>query len=406
MSARHYLDFNASAPLCPAARQAVLAALEAGVGNPSSVHACGQAARAIVDRARLQVAAMLGAEPAEIVFTSGATEANLLAWLGILTPWQTDGLRAAVTTAVEHPSILAVARQAAAAGVLVTQVPVDGCGRPDLATWADALRHVASGSRALASAMAVNNELGVVSPVAEMARLAREAGAVVHADVTQAVGRIPLDLRGWGLDLASLSGHKFGAPPGIGALWLRRGVRLQAVQGGHQEQGLRAGTENILGIAGFGAAAAQVPDRLAAASRVRGLRDRLWSGLSAIAGVHRHGHVAAGEETGQTLNVRFDGVDGPALLMALDLEDVAVSSGAACASGSLEPSHVIRALGASGDVNRQAHWRRQARGAVRFSLGPETADADVAAVLALVPGLVARIRDVPASFRNPAEPLT
>jgi len=376
---RIYLDHNASAPLVPAARAAVIGVLDTISGNPSSVHGFGQLARAVMDRARQQVAAMLGAEPAEIVFTSGATEANVLAVRGVL---PVAGGRL-VTTAVEHPSLLAVARQVAVEGAQVTCVGVAPSGLPDTQAWTAALQSGAT----LASAMAVNNELGVVSPLAALAESAHAAGALFHVDLTQAVGRIPLNLRTWGVDLASLSGHKLGAPAGVGVLWVRRGVIVRAVQGGHQEQGLRAGTENLCGIAGLGAAATMVSERLASIPRQRELRDQLWQGLRAIDGCQRHGEVDAAHETGQTLNVRFAGVEGASLLMALDLEDIAVSSGAACASGSLEPSHVLLALGEATPA-----WRDAARGAVRFSLGPETSAADIDRVLAVLPALVARIR--------------
>ncbi len=369
------LDHNASAPLHPAARAVMSEILASGLGNPSSVHGRGQAARAVVDQARAQVAAALRAEPAEIVFTSGATEANVLAWRGLLLPGD-----AAVTTAIEHPSVLAVARQLETEGVRVLSVSVDAQGRLDLAALAAALLH--PGVR-LASVMAVNNELGHLLPVQEVAILSQRGRIPLHTDVTQALARIPLDLRGWGVDLASFSGHKLGAPAGVGALWLRRGVPLRAVQGGHQEHGLRAGTENIMGIAALGAVMAALPERLAAAERVRRLRDRLWQGMAWLPGVHRHGPIEAHEECGNTLAVSLDGVPGPALLMALDLEDVCASAGAACSSGSLEPSHVLVALGVSKD---------RARGAIRFSLGPENTDAEIECVVALLPALIARIR--------------
>lgn len=369
------LDHNASAPLHPAARAVMHDILASGLGNPSSVHGRGQAARAVVDKARAQVAAALQVEPAEIVFTSGATESNVLAWRGLLKPGDT-----AVTTAIEHPSVLAVARQLETEGVQVLRVGVEAHGRLDLAALAAALRQ--PGVR-LASLMAVNNELGNLLPVREVAELPERAGIPLHTDATQALGRIAVDLRGWGVDLASFSGHKLGAPAGVGALWLRRGIPLRAVQGGHQEHGLRAGTENLLGIAALGAVMAALPERLAAAQRVRRLRDRVWQGLALLPGVHRHGLIEAHEECGNTLTVSLDGVPGPALLMALDLEDVCASSGAACSSGSLEPSHVLVALGVPVD---------QARGAIRFSLGPDNTEAEIDRLVALLPGLVARIR--------------
>jgi len=247
----------------------------------------------------------------------------------------------------------------------------------------------------LVSVMAVNNELGNLLPVQAVASLPERGRIPLHTDVTQALGRISVDLRGWGVDLASFSGHKLGAPPGVGVLWLRRGIPLRAVHGGHQEHGLRAGTENVMGIAALGAVMAVLPERLATAQRVRSLRDRVWHGLATLAGLHRHGPMAAHEECGNTLTVSIDGVSGPALLMALDLEDVCASSGAACSSGSLEPSHVLVALGVPTD---------QARGAIRFSLGPENTEAQIDRVVALLPALVARIR-ASGVHLHPAGPL-
>lgn len=375
-------DHNATTPLLPAARAAMAAILARDLGNPASVHGRGQAARAVIDTARAQVARALSSRPGQVVFTSGATEANVLAWRGVraLHP----SAMTAVTTAIEHPSVLAVAAQLESEGVTVQRIGVDAQGRLDLPAMAEAL---AQPDVRLVSIMAVNNELGTVLPVAAVAALARARGILVHCDATQAAGRMALDFQSLGADLASLSGHKFGGPPGVGVLWLRRGVAVRAVQPGHQEQGLRAGTENVIGIAGTGVAAAALGERLAAVDRVRALRDKLWQGLRNLPGVARNGDVPVDEESGHTLNVSFAGIEGAALLMALDLEDVYASSGAACSSGSLEPSHVLMALG---DGSPQA--RTKARGAIRFSLGPENTADEVARVLAILPALLARVR--------------
>ena len=385
-------DQNATAPLHPAARTAILDALAAGLGNPSSAHGKGQTARSWVDRARSQLAGAIGADPIEIIWTSGATEANVLAGRGVLgdEALRHPGPQRVVATALEHASVLALARQLREEGVDVSEVAVDSQGLLDLAAWADALR--APGAR-LASALAVGNELGTLNPLAELAQTVHAAGARLHSDITQAIGRVPVDVRAWGLDLASLSGHKFGAPSGVGALWLRRGGSLRPLHPGHQEQGLRAGTENILGIVALGAAAAAVPERLAAAREVRRLRDRLWQGIQArIAGVQRNGDVPAQAEVGNVLNLSFAGVTGPTLMMALDLEGVAISAGSACNSGAVTPSHVLQALARADAGTDAAAWYARGQGAVRFSLGPTSTELEVDRVLDLLPKLVARIR--------------
>jgi cysteine desulfurase len=389
------LDFdrNATSPLDPAVREAMLEALTVALGNPSSVHGLGQTTRRLVDRARQQVADALGVAAGEIVFTSGATEANVLAWRGVLGHGKNGS--AAVTTAVEHPSVRAVAAQLAGEGVAVASVGVDAEGRLRLPELAETLQGSAPG---LLSLMAANNETGVLFPVATAAALGRQAGATVHADLTQALGRIHVTPKTWDLDLASLSGHKLGATPGVGALWVRRGVRLRALLPGHQELGQRAGTENVLGIIGLGAAMAALPQRLARAGEVRRLRDRLWSGLQArVPGVLRNGDVSADLETGNTLNVSFAEVDGATLLMALDLEDVLVSAGSACSSGSLEPSHVLLAM-----HGESPEGRARARSALRFSLGLDHTDGQVDRLLDLLPALVARVRRAAVGGRTPA----
>lgn len=394
-----YFDHNASAPLIPAVRSAIAALLQAPAGNASSVHLPGQQARRAIDLAREQVASALGCPPADVVFTSGGSEANLLAWRGAAggpgprtrpdganaVPTVPDHRARAITTTVEHPSVLAAARIWADGGGCVDWLGVDPQGRVDL-EQAEAL--IARRPVTLLSCMAVNNELGVRNPTEKLSELARRAGALHHCDATQALGRVPVDVRAWGVDLLTISGHKIGAPAGVGALYVRQGAPFAPPASGHQERGLRGGTENLLGVVGLGVAAARIGERLAAAQRVRTLRDRLWLGVQALVpDVTRNGAVAAHEETGQTLNLSFAGVPGDRLLMALDLEDIAASAGAACASGSLEPSHVLMAMG-----NGDAAWQARARQAVRFSLGPESTEQDIARLLAVLPALVARIR--------------
>ncbi len=331
-----YLDHNATTPLVEPARRALLDALDRDFGNPSSIHHAGQRARRALDHARERVAALIGANTEEIVFTSGATEANLLAFRGIAaaSPGDEIHVQRAVRTAVEHPSVCKAADQLAGDGWTIDVAPVDGCGRLDL----EALEPLLDppGCRLL-SAMAVNNELGVVFPSARLSAMARPRGLTHHCDATQAVGRISVDVNDWDVDLLSLSGHKFGAPPGVGALFVRQGTPLSAVIAGHQEAGLRGGSENLPGIIAMAAAADHAGDRIAAAGQIRSLRDRLWTGIEdAVTGVVRNGSVAAEDETGHTLNVSIADVAGDTLVIALDLEGVAASHGAACASGSID----------------------------------------------------------------------
>ncbi len=373
------LDANATTPLSPQARAAITAAMALELGNPSSLHARGQAARALLEQARKAVLTSVGGAGGKIVFTSGATEANALAWHGVLTaPWTPLPVRI-VTSAVEHPSIGALVKALRLRGVEIVEVPVDAAGQLDGAAYAAALQQPTT----LVSLMAVQNELGGIYPIADLAARAHAVGAVFHCDATQAPGRVALDLNALGVDLASLSAHKAGGPAGIGALWLRRGQRLQPLVAGHQEDGLRGGTENLLGAIGMAAAFGMLPERLAAMPRLRQLRDHLWQGLQATGQVARNGDVPPHLETGHVLNVAWAGVDGARLVRALDLEHVCVSSGAACASGTQEPSHVLLACGQTA---------MQARGGLRFSLGPQTTLGEIDRVIQLLPSLLPRVR--------------
>ncbi len=374
-----YLDANATTPLSQEAGNAMSAAMAQFLANPSSLHGRGQAARAALEGARRVVLTAVGGTGGKIVFTSGATEANALAWHGVLAARREKHLIRVVTSTVEHPSIGVQVKALRESGVEVVEVPVDRHGQLDLAAFAHALQQPTT----LVSVMAVQNELGLVYPTAELAAMAHVAGAVFHCDATQAPGRIPLDLNALGVDVASLSAHKVGGPTGVGALWLRRGQGLQPLIAGHQEDGLRGGTENILGILGMAAAFSTLPTRLAHMPVLRGLRDALWAGIQSIGPVQRNGDVPPDLETGHVLNVTWPNVDGARLVRALDLEDVCVSAGAACASGTQEPSHVLLACGQT---------PREARSGSRFSLPHEATAADVTAVLALLPHVLARVQ--------------
>jgi cysteine desulfurase len=366
MTDRIYLDWNATAPLRPQARGAAVAALDAA-GNPSSVHAEGRAARRLIEQAREEVAALTGAEPRNVVFTSGGTEANMLA----LTPG--SGADRLLISAIEHPSVLAGGRFPAAA---VERLPVTSGGQIDLSALERRLAASERGQRVLVSLMLANNETGVVQPVSQAARLVHAAGALLHVDAVQAAGRISCDIKALDADLLTLSGHKIGAPKGVGAL-VRRDAALTMpdplVRGGGQERGLRAGTENVAGIAGFGAAAAAAREGLAAErARMASLRDRLESALMAaspdvvIFGAQAFG--APAERLPNTTLFALNGMKAETAIIAFDLDGVAVSSGAACSSGKVQPSHVLAAMGVPPQL---------ARGAIRVSLGPTTTESEV-----------------------------
>jgi cysteine desulfurase len=374
------LDHNATTRLHPEARARMEPLLDAVYGNPSSLHAEGRAARDAVERARAEVSALVGALAEEIVFTSGGTESIDLALRGTVRAAQRAGRGGhVITSAVEHPAVLGACRELAEQGCEITVLPVDEQGRVAPAALAAALRD----DTALVSIQLANHELGTLQPVAELGALAHARGARFHTDAVQAMGRVPVDLAALGVDLASVSAHKLYGPKGVGALYVRRGIPLAPLfGGGHQERGRRAGTENAAGIAGFGAACAlarrELPTRVA---QTAALRDRFERGALLLLGARRNGGDAP--RVPGTSNVAFAGVDGELLMMSLDLEGVAVSTGAACTSGSLEPSPVVRALGQPA---------AQAREAVRVSMGSDNSEEEIDAVLALLPALLARIR--------------
>ncbi len=372
-----YLDHNAITPVRPEAKEAVALALEV-FGNPSSVHRAGRDARDLIDLSRDRAANALGARAQDVVFTSGATEGAALAIRGALGAAPT-GRRRLVVTAVEHPCVLSLARQLAGAGTPLTIVPVDPEGAVDVASFRAAL----GPDVALACAMRANNETGVVLPVPELAAAAREASVPFLCDAVQAVGKIAVDVRTLGADLVLATGQKLGGPRGAGLLWIAPGLRLAPLFGGEQERGRRAGTENLPGIAGLGAALEAVCGRRAEeAERVGALRERLEAGLLAAVPRTRVNGGRAPRLPG-TSSLAFEGCDAETLLMAMDLEGLCASAGSACHSGSTRPSGVLLAMGLS-DAD--------ARATIRFSLGWTSTDADVVAALAIVPPLVERVR--------------
>jgi cysteine desulfurase len=367
MTERVYLDWNATAPLRPQARAAVLVALDA-VGNPSSVHGEGRLARRLVEEARSQVAGLAGAEPADVIFTSGGSEANTMA----LTPAIAVGADMAprgrlLVSAVEHLSVLAGGRFALGA---VERIPVDAEGVANLAWLRRRLEELGRATRPLVSLMAANNETGVVQPVAQAAALVHDVGGLLHVDGVQIAGRLACDMAALGADLMTLSAHKLGGPKGVGALIVRdEAIRVAAlVTGGGQERGDRAGTENVVGIVGFGAAAAAVREALVQEQgHTSALRGRLEDGIrTATPGAVIFGSKA--ERLPNTTLVALPGTKAETLVIAFDLEGIAVSSGAACSSGKVAPSHVLAAMGVAPAL---------ARAAIRVSLGPMTSESEI-----------------------------
>jgi cysteine desulfurase len=379
---RIYLDHNATAPMEPAAADALMRAINEVIGNASSVHYFGQLAKAGLDDARAAVAALIGADPAEVVFTSGGTESDNLALRGAAEEVPATGRRHVIVSAIEHEAVLNTVKAMARHGWRVTVLPVGASG----VVASDALRDAIDDQTAIVSVMHANNELGTIQPVDELAAISHDHGALFHTDAVQSAGKLPLNARASGVDMLSLSSHKFGGPKGVGALWIRRGLSLRAVMtGGRQERGRRAGTENVPAIMAMGVAAAIARDRLPASSeRIAVLRDRLEASI--LAGVP--GSVVNGASrprTPNTTNISFDRVEGEALVMALDMEGIAVSTGSACSSGTLEPSHVLRAIGLPPS---------RVQSAIRFSLGPQTTDAEIDRVCTTVSSVVARLRGI------------
>jgi cysteine desulfurase len=375
-----YLDNNATTRCDDAVVQAMLPFFTEQFGNPSSMHAFGASVGGAVKKARAALQALLGAEfDHEIVFTSGGTESDNMAILSALAA--NPGRDEIVTTAVEHPAVLSLcAHLEKTEGVKVHVIPVDERGLLDIAAYRAAL----SEKTAVVSIMWANNETGTIFPVAELAEMAKEVGALFHTDAVQAVGKIPIDLKSTAIDMLSLSGHKLHGPKGIGALYVRRGTRFRSLlKGGHQERGRRAGTENTPAIVGLGKAA-----ELAALhmedeqTRVAALRDRLEKGLlQRIPNCFVTGNPA--ERLPNTANIAFEYIEGEGILLLMNREGIAASSGSACTSGSLEPSHVLRAM----NVPYTA-----AHGAIRFSFSRDNTDADVDRVLEVMPAIVERLR--------------
>jgi cysteine desulfurase len=379
---RIYLDHNATTPPHPAVIERMSAALRDDFGNPSSVHHYGQVAKAALDEARSAVAALIGADPSEIIFTSGGTESDNVAIRGVAEAIEITGRKHLIATGIEHEAVINTLKALARRGWKTTLLPVDQTG----IVAPDALDAALTDDTALVSVMHANNEIGTIQPIAELARLAKARGAVFHTDAVQSAGKIPVDVKALGIDLLSLSGHKFYGPKGVGALWARRGLRLQApMTGGKQERSRRAGTENVAGIVGLGVAAQLARATMAEdAARLAPLRDRLEDGvLGAVRGTAING--ARAPRVPNTTNISFERVEAESLLIALDLAGIAVSTGSACSSGTLEPSHVLKAMGFP---------PHRTQNSIRFSLGAANTGADVDRVIAVLPGMVEKLRSL------------
>ena len=388
---RVYLDHNATTPVYKEVVQTMLPFLEENWGNPSSVHWASREPRKAVDEAREKVAVLINAQPNEIVFTGSGSEGNNFAIKGLVQSLNQRGNHL-VTTSVEHPSVLNTCKYLANTGFTVDYLKVNAKGMIDLDTLKDSI----TDKTALISVMYANNETGNIYPIEKIGELTREKGVLFHCDAVQAAGKIPIDVEKMKVDLLTLSGHKLYAPKGIGALYIRKGVKLlPLIHGGHQERNRRAGTENVAGIAGFGKACEMALQSMEEnAERLTKLRDMLHKGiLDSIDQVTLNGHPT--ERLPTTLNLSFDHVDGESLLLSLDMKGIAASSGSACTSGSVEPSHVLLAMGVP---------MKLALGSVRFSLGTESSKEEIDYLLDVLPSIVERIRSMSPLYSAESKP--
>jgi len=376
---RTYLDYAATTPTHPEVLKAMLPYFSEAFGNPSTIYAYGQEARRAVEEARTKVASLLGAGDQEIVFTSGGTEAANFAIKGIAFANENKGNHI-ITTSIEHHAVLETCQSLKKRGFKITPVPVDSYGQVD----PDDIKKAITEKTTLISVMHANNEIGTIEPIADIGNIAREAGIYFHTDAVQTAGHIPIDVNELGVDLLSISAHKLYGPKGVGALYIRKGTELTALlHGGEQEKRRRAGTENVPGIVGLGKAAEIASQEMAEeAARLNQLRDKLIQGLtSRIDHIRLNGHLI--KRLPNNINISVDFVEGESMLLHLDTEGIYASTGSACSSGSLEPSHVLLAIGLP---------HERAHGSLRFTLGKWTADEDIERVLAVLPEIVARLR--------------
>ena len=379
---RVYFDHNATTPVDPAVVDALAIILRDEFGNPSSVHHFGQQAKARLDDARTAVASLINGDPSEVVFTSGGTEADNFALRGVAEALEPTGRRHLIASGIEHEAVLNTLKALARRGWRTTILPVDASG---IVVPAE-LKAALGDDTALVSVMHANNEIGTIQPIADLARLAHEQGALFHTDAVQSVAKVPVNVQTLGVDLLSLSAHKFNGPKGAGALWIKRGTRVAAIlTGGRHERNRRAGTENVPGIVGLGVAARLAVRKLQTeGERLGAMRDRLEQAvLERVSGTAINGDRA--RRVPNTTNISFEGVEAESLLIGLDLEGFAVSTGSACSSGTLEPSHVLRAMGLS------AH---RTQNSIRISLGAGNTDEQVDLLLDKLPGIVSRLRSL------------
>ena len=384
---RIYFDHNATTPVDPSAADVMMRVLRDEYGNASSVHRLGQQAKSVMDEARSAVSTLIGAEPSELVFTSGGTEADNFALRGAAEALEPTGRKHLIATSIEHEAVLVTLKALARRGWRTTLLPVGESG----IVSPDVLKDALTDDTAIVSVMHANNELGTIQPVAELAAIARSKGALFHTDAVQSVAKIPINVRELGVDLLSLSAHKFNGPKGAGALWIKRGTRIVPIlTGGKHERTRRAGTENVPAIAGMGVAAERGRAKLGTeAAGVAALRDRLEREiLSRIPGTVVNG--AREPRVPNTTNISFDRIEAESLLIALDLEGIAVSTGAACSSGTLEPSHVLRAMGLP---------THRAQNSIRFSLGAGNTDAEIDYLLEKLPKAVEKLRSLTGARR-------
>jgi cysteine desulfurase len=397
MKKRIYMDYNATTPLDPGVRAVFINALDS-YANGSSMHEDGRKVAKDIYDARTNVAALINATPDEIIFTSGGSESNNTVFNTMLSPVLTrtsllkaayDGRKTIITSSIEHPCVLESSKHLEALGYIVHYLPVDGEGVVNIEAYKDILKRASVSSNVaekplLVSIMMANNEIGTIQDIKELARLAHEAGALFHTDAVQAAGKVPVDVRDLGVDYLTLSCHKIYGPKGIGALYIKKGSPIDSlIRGGHQETGLRAGTYNGPSIVGFGEAARLAKERLSDYERnVRALRNRLRDGfLASIPEIRINGHPE--NVLPNTLDVSFPGAEGESILLMLDIAGISVSTGSACASGSLEPSHVLMATGVGPEL---------AHGSIRFSLGQYTTKDDVDYLLEQVPPVIEKLR--------------
>lgn len=376
---RIYLDHAATTPTHPEVMKAMLPFFSDAFGNPSSIYSYGQEAKGAVEEARTRVAELIGARDEEIVFTSGGTEADNFALKGVVYANEHKGSHV-ITSSIEHHAVLETCKSLERSGFKITCLPIDKYGLVD----PDDVKKAITNKTILISVMHANNEVGTIEPVEEIGRIAREAGVCFHTDAVQTVGHIPVNVDELTVDLLSISGHKFYGPKGVGALYVRKGIKLvSCMHGGEQEKRHRAGTENVPAIVGLGKAVELAgQDMGREVERLTNLRDKLIRGLvGKIDSVHLNGHPT--RRLPNNVNVSVDFVEGESMLLNLDLEGICASTGSACSSASLEPSHVLLALGLSPE---------QAHGSLRFTLGRDNTQADVERVLEVLPGIVAKLR--------------